>query len=61
MAAQHQLGDVFASITWWNAGKVADLCRKLDAIEEAPGVAKFSWVDYGNARGDFRRFQRNAS
>ena len=37
--AQHQMGDVFASITWWNVGKVAELCRKLDAIEEAPGVS----------------------
>lgn len=34
--AQHEGGDVFASITWWNVGKVADLCRKLDAIQEAP-------------------------
>jgi len=24
---------------WWNVGKVANLCRKLDAIEEAPGVS----------------------
>jgi hypothetical protein len=38
-SAQHQAGDLFASITWWNVGKVADLCRKLDAIEEAPGVS----------------------
>lgn len=37
--AQHMGGDVFASITWWNVGKVAELCRKLDAIEEAPGVS----------------------
>jgi len=37
--AQHAGGDVFASITWWNVGKVANLCRKLDAIEEAPGVS----------------------
>lgn len=37
--AQHNTGDVFASITWWNVGKVADLCRKLDAIEEAPGIS----------------------
>jgi hypothetical protein len=28
---------VFASVTWWNVGKVADLCRKLDAIKEADG------------------------
>ncbi|HEX6273670.1 MAG TPA: DUF1552 domain-containing protein [Polyangiaceae bacterium] len=38
-AAQHQGGDEFASITWWNVGKVAELCRRLDAIEEAPGVS----------------------
>jgi hypothetical protein len=29
--------DPVATITWWNVGKVAELCRKLDAIEEAPG------------------------
>ena len=38
-SAQHDGGDVFATITWWNVGKVADLCRKLDAIEEAPGIS----------------------
>ena len=32
-------GDVFATITWWNVGKVAELCRKLDAIEEGAGVS----------------------
>ena len=37
--AQHDGGDVFATITWWNVGKVADLCRKLDAIQEAPGIS----------------------
>jgi hypothetical protein len=37
--AQHAGGDVFATITWWNVGKVADLCRKLDAIQQAPGVS----------------------
>jgi hypothetical protein len=37
--AQHDGGDVFASITRWNVGKVADLCRKLDAIQQAPGVS----------------------
>jgi hypothetical protein len=37
--AQHAGGDVFASITWWNVGKVADLCRKLDAIKEANGAS----------------------
>jgi hypothetical protein len=38
-AAQHHTGDTFATITWWNVGKVAELCRRLDAIEEAPGVS----------------------
>ena len=37
--AQHSGGDAFATITWWNVGKVANLCRKLDAIEEAPGIS----------------------
>jgi hypothetical protein len=37
--AQHAGGDVFATITWWNIGKVADLCRKLDAIKETNGVS----------------------
>jgi hypothetical protein len=37
--AQHQGGDVFSTITWWNVLKVAELCRKLDAIQEAPGVS----------------------
>ncbi len=37
--AQHHTGDDFATITWWNVGKVAELCRKLDAIDEAPGVS----------------------
>jgi hypothetical protein len=38
-AAQHQQGDAFATITWWNVGKVAELCRKLDDLVEAPGVS----------------------
>jgi hypothetical protein len=38
-AAQHHGGDDFNSITWWNVGKVAELCQRLDAIEEAPGVS----------------------
>jgi hypothetical protein len=38
-AAQHHGGDDFDSITWWNVGKVAELCQRLDAIEEAPGVS----------------------
>ncbi|HVJ16876.1 MAG TPA: DUF1552 domain-containing protein [Polyangiaceae bacterium] len=36
---QHGSPDDFATITWWNVGKVAELCLKLDAIEEAPGVS----------------------
>jgi len=35
---QHGSQDDFATITWWNTSKVAELCLKLDAIEEAPGV-----------------------
>jgi hypothetical protein len=38
-ASQHAGGDVFATITWWNVGKVADLCRKLDGIKEANGAS----------------------
>ncbi|HVY30788.1 MAG TPA: DUF1552 domain-containing protein [Polyangiaceae bacterium] len=39
-AAQHEAaGDDFATITWWNVGKVAELCQSLDAIEESPGVS----------------------
>ena len=37
--AQHSNPRGFASITHWNATKVADLCRQLDAIEDAPGVS----------------------
>ena len=33
-SAQHEGGDRFASITWWNVGKVAELCRRLDVIKE---------------------------
>jgi hypothetical protein len=38
-AAQHISGDEFATITWWNVGKVAELCRRLDEIDEAPGIS----------------------
>jgi hypothetical protein len=31
---QHGSQDDFATITWWNVGKVAELCAKLDAIKE---------------------------
>jgi hypothetical protein len=37
--SQHGSQDEFATISWWNAGKVADLCRKLDAIKEANGLS----------------------
>jgi hypothetical protein len=36
---QHGSQDDFATITWWNATKVAELCTKLDAIQEGPGVS----------------------
>jgi hypothetical protein len=36
---QHGSQDAFASIVRWNAGKVADLASKLDAIEEADGTS----------------------
>jgi len=38
-SAQHAGGDVFATITWWNVAKAADLCRKLDTIKEANGAS----------------------
>jgi Protein of unknown function (DUF1552) len=31
---QHGSQDEFATISWWNTGKVAALCAKLDAIKE---------------------------
>jgi hypothetical protein len=34
---QHGTQDAFASITWWNVGKVADLCRKLEQVAEENG------------------------
>ncbi|HEX2873725.1 MAG TPA: DUF1552 domain-containing protein [Polyangiaceae bacterium] len=37
--SQHGSQDEFATISWWNAGKVADLCRKLDAIKEENGMS----------------------
>ena len=36
---QHGSQDDFAAITWWEMGKVADLCNKLDAIKEANGLS----------------------
>lgn len=35
--AQHGSTDEFATITWWNVGKVAALCQKLDALQESDG------------------------
>jgi hypothetical protein len=35
--AQHGSSDDFASITWWNVSKVAELCGKLASIVEADG------------------------
>ncbi len=37
--SQHGSQDEFATISWWNAGKVAELCRKLDAIKEENGLS----------------------
>lgn len=34
---QHGSNDSFSSITRWNASKVYELCKKLDAIKEADG------------------------
>ncbi len=34
---QHGSQAAFGSITWWNSGKVAELCSKLDAVKEADG------------------------
>ena len=36
---QHGTPDDFASITQWNVSKVADLCKKLDAIQESNGAS----------------------
>jgi hypothetical protein len=37
--AQHGSSQDFASITYWNVSKVAELCTRLDAIEDSPGVS----------------------
>jgi hypothetical protein len=39
--AQHagDTNDDFSTISWWNAMKAAELCQKLDAIEDGPGVS----------------------
>jgi hypothetical protein len=36
---QHGDPNDFGAIVWWNMGKVADLCRKMDAIKEANGLS----------------------
>jgi hypothetical protein len=50
-ASQHVAADEFATITWYNVGKTAELCRKLDAIEEAEGrsILDNSVVLFGGA------------
>jgi hypothetical protein len=35
---QHGAQNDFAAMTWWNDGKVAALCAKLDAIKEGAGA-----------------------
>jgi hypothetical protein len=35
--SQHGSADEYATITWWNVGKVAELCAKLAAIPEGDG------------------------
>jgi hypothetical protein len=35
---QHGAQNDFAAMTWWNVGKVAALCTKLDAIKEGSGT-----------------------
>lgn len=37
--AQHGSSQDFASITYWNTEKVAQLCERLAQIEDAPGVS----------------------
>jgi hypothetical protein len=37
--SQHGSQDEFATISWWNVGKVAALASKLDAIKEANGAS----------------------
>ncbi len=36
---QHGDPNDFGAIVWWNMGKVADLCRKMDAIKEPNGLS----------------------
>ena len=37
--SQHGSQDEFATISWWNVGKVAELATKLDEIKEANGLS----------------------
>ncbi len=37
--SQHGSQDEFATISWWNVSKVAELATKLDAIKEADGAS----------------------
>jgi hypothetical protein len=48
---QHGAQDEFATITWWNVGKVAALCQKLDAITEENGktVLDNTFIMFGGA------------
>jgi hypothetical protein len=48
---QHGDQNEFATITWWNVGKVAALCSKLDAIMEEDGktVLDNTFVMFGGA------------
>jgi hypothetical protein len=47
---QHGSQDEFATITWWNVGKVAALCQKLDAIKEGDkSVLDNSVILFGGA------------
>jgi hypothetical protein len=48
---QHGEQDEFATITWWNVGKVAELCQKLDMIQEENGktVLDNTLVMFGGA------------
>jgi hypothetical protein len=48
---QHGNPNEFGAITWWNTTKVADLCTKLDAIQEEDGrtVLDNTLIMYGAA------------
>jgi hypothetical protein len=48
---QHGNQDDFATITWWNVGKVAALCQKLDMLTEENGktVLDNTFILFGGA------------